>query len=124
MSSCNVLTGPAQDDPPGTVTLGQLAAKPICAGVRSSPPPQALSAPPHALQMAATFFCSAAAIAAAALPSPGLGHGFECLPFSRASQHFWSAFDFAAKNLAALLPIAFWQALRAWSLVLGRFRLP
>src|SRR6185369_8128399 len=101
--SCAVLIESPHDAPPGIVTFGQLLANPICAGVRSSPPPQSLSAPPHALQIAARFFDSAFAIAGAAFtPS---GHGPETVPFRMPSSHFWSAFDLDAKNLAVDLPI-------------------
>ena len=75
-------------------------------GVKSPTPLQSLSAPPHALQIAARFFVSALAIAAAALPSPGTGHGLVALPPLTAPQHLASAFDFATKKAAVALPIA------------------
>jgi hypothetical protein len=106
-TSCSVTMGPAHAGPPsGTTTFGHVELKPIWAGVRSSPPPQALSGPPHALQMFFTFVCSACWMVATALESPGSGHGFECRPFRRESQHFCSAFDLAWRNFVVSLPIA------------------
>src|SRR5438067_3318026 len=75
----------AQEAALGTVTSGQLDAKPIADGERSPLPPQP-SAPPHDAQMWATLRASAAAIALAALPSPGLGQSFACAPRRRALQ--------------------------------------
>jgi hypothetical protein len=98
---------------PGMVTPGHVAGNPMSLGERSSEPPHARSAPPHALQMSATFFASAAAIACCALPSPGVGHTLPCLPLSRASQHFCSAFDFASRNFVVSLPMARWHLLTA-----------
>ena len=104
----------------------------VAAGVKSSLPllpttvlpssavtvsSQSLSAPPQALQMALIFFVSALAIASAAfcgaLPSGAFvsGHVPECLPFKRASQHFWRFFSFASTNFIAFLPIAIWHLL-------------
>ena len=92
--------------PAGMVTPGHVDGNPMSLGDRSSPPPHTLSGPPHALQIFSTFFDSASWIAGIALPSPGSGHRFECLPFKRASQHFCSAFDFACRNFVVSLPIA------------------
>jgi hypothetical protein len=111
--SCASRMAPSHDDAPGGVTSGQLATKPICAGVASPLPLQSLSAPPHALQMLEIFFVSALPMRSCALPSPGTGQGFECLFFRRASQHFCSAFDFAARNFTVDLPIACWHLLTA-----------
>src|SRR5512140_693177 len=97
--SCAVAIACAHEAPPGIVTLGQFAGKPICAGIKSSPPPQSLSAPPHALQMAATFFDSAFAIAGAALAASG--HGPAVVPLRTPSSHFCSALFFAKRNLVA-----------------------
>jgi len=111
--SCASRMAPSHDDAPGGVTSGQLATKPICAGVASPLPLQSLSAPPHALQMLEIFLVSALPMSSEALPSPGDGQAFECLPFMRASQHFCSAFDFDARNFTVDLPIACWHLLTA-----------
>ena len=111
--SCASKMAPSHDDAPGGVTSGQPGTKPICAGVASPVPLQSLSAPPHALQMLEIFFVSALPMRSCALPSPGTGQGFECLFFRRASQHFCSAFDFAARNFTVDLPIACWHLLTA-----------
>jgi hypothetical protein len=87
---------------PGGSTLGQFATKPICAVVRSSGPPQALSGPPQALQIFSTFLASALAMLLDAIAS---GHDPE--PFaSAASVHLPSAFRAASKNLTLSLPMA------------------
>jgi len=111
--SCASRMAPMHDDAPGGVTSGQLVTKPTCAGVASPLPLQSLSAPPHALQMLEIFFVSALPMRSCALPSPGAGQGFPCLPFMRASQHFCSAFDFDARNFTVDLPIACWHLLTA-----------
>src|SRR5262245_45212867 len=94
--------GFAQDARPGGGTAGQLAGKPIAAGVRSSASPQAWSGPPHGLQIA-TFSLARALRMAAAVGSPGTtsGHGCEWMPRILASQHFWSSFDLVARNFCA-----------------------
>jgi hypothetical protein len=81
--------------PFGIVAEGHWAGNPIAVGVTSPTPLQSLSAPPQALQMVARFLVSAFAIAAAALPSPGTGHGLVALLELTEPQHFASAFDFA-----------------------------
>jgi hypothetical protein len=93
---------------PNVVTAGQVLEKPIGPAARSPLPSQSLSAPPHALQMLATFFASAFEMRRPVLPagSPGTGHEFEWSPFRRRSQHFWSAFDRATMNFDVDLPIA------------------
>ncbi len=96
--------------PPGIVTSGHVNGNPMSLGERSSPPPHALSAPPHALQIFSIFFASALSMAGIALPSPGAGQTFEWLPFKRSSQHFCSAFDFAWRNFVVSLPIARWHS--------------
>ena len=65
---------------------------------------------------------SAAAIAAAALPSPGDGQGPVMPPLFTASQHLASAFVFAARNAAVALPIVCWHLLRTLLAVLGSTR--
>jgi len=71
-SCCSVVTDPPQAAPPGMVTFAHEAGKPMVARVRSSPPPQTRSLPPHALQILAFFLASALAMTAADLLS---GHG-------------------------------------------------
>lgn len=111
--SCASKMAPSHDDAPGGVTSGQPGTKPICAGVASPVPLQSLSAPPHALQMLEIFLVSALPMSSDALPSPGDGQAFECLPFMRASQHLCSALDFDARNFTVDLPIACWHLLTA-----------
>jgi hypothetical protein len=111
--SCASRMAPPQLEASNVVAEGQLPTKPMSPGVMSAAPPQTLSAPPHALQMVETFFVSALAISSVALPSPGSGHGFEWIPFRRASWHFWSAFERANRNLPVPLPIASWHLLTA-----------
>src|SRR5205823_892024 len=94
----------AHDGAPEGLMFGQFGAKPISSGVESSAPPQLLSGPPHALQIAATFFDSAFAISAAALPSAA-GQTPAALPAPTARQHLASAADLAVKKVVAALPI-------------------
>src|SRR5262245_23302134 len=54
-TSASPLTVPPHDEPPGGVRLGQLVGKPMSSGVKSPPPPQTRSAPPHALQILRTL---------------------------------------------------------------------
>jgi hypothetical protein len=110
---CALTMAPLQLDGSKVVTAGQFATNPIAPGVRSSPPPQSLSAPPHALQMDDTFLASAFEMSVVALPSPGSGHGLLWRPLSRASQHFCRAFDRAPRNFAVALPIACWHLFTA-----------
>jgi hypothetical protein len=108
--------------PSGGVNAVQSVGKPMAAGIRSSSWPQALSGPPHALQIVVTCLVCALAMAPRYLPSPAAG-GVQsplCLPFSRPSQHFWRALLRAATKAAVDLPIAAWQALTAP--LLGRAR--
>jgi hypothetical protein len=102
---------PPQLDASKVVTDGQLETKPTAAGAVSGLPPQSLSLPPHALQIVVTFFVSALEMRTGALPSPGVGHGFECKPFRRASQHFCMAFERAPRYFDVALPTACWHSL-------------
>src|SRR5436853_6318096 len=102
-SCCSVVTVPPHAAPPGTVTFGHEAGKPIVAGVRSSPPPQTRSLPPQALQILAFFLASALARIAADLES---GHGPMLWPLSTLSLHFWSTFDLRRRYLTLSLPIS------------------
>lgn len=104
---------PPQLEASNVVTDGQLETKPIDPTGVSALPPQSLSVPPHALQMVVTFFVSAFEMRRVALPSPGFGHGFECRPFRRASQHFCMAFERAPRYFDVALPIACWHLLTA-----------
>jgi hypothetical protein len=104
--SASVVTAPPHAVPPGIVTAGHWLGKPIVPGVSSPTPLHVLSAPPHALQIVATFLASALRMAAAALPSPGSGQGEVALLELTEFQHFASAFDFATKNVVVALPIA------------------
>src|SRR5262245_31908986 len=104
--SPSVATGPLHDAPSGTATAGQLLAKPSADGARSSGPPHARSAPPHALQSRSVARATAAAIAGPAFPSPGSGHGFACTSLARASQHRASAFDVEVASRARSVPMA------------------
>jgi hypothetical protein len=108
-ASCRSKTGPPQLEPARGETSGQVVANPMSAGAKSPTPLHRPSGPPHALQMVLTFRASALAMNSAALPSPGSGHGFECLPRSRASQHSCSTFDRVTMNFEAPLLIACWQ---------------
>jgi hypothetical protein len=91
------------------VTDGQLDTKPMAAGDTSPLPSQSLSAPPHALQMLATFLLSAFWMRRSVLPVASDGHGIVCWPLRRASQHFCMAFERAPRNLLVDLPIACWH---------------
>src|SRR5262245_17374821 len=87
-------------------------------GLRSSLPPQSLSARPQALQMFLRLASSAFSSAGVVLPSLGSGHGGVAFPTLAASQHLASALDLAIANFAASLPTAAWHLLRSLS-VLG-----
>src|SRR5215467_83405 len=95
----------------GIETPGHALAKPISVGVKSPAPLQSASLPPQARHMRWTFLASACWRTAVALPSPGVGQGFECDPASFASQHLPSAFARTARYLAASFPIARWHLL-------------
>jgi len=98
--SSSVTIAASHDSPPGTVTAGQVGAKPMAAGVRSSAPPHDLSAPPHARQVLVTNLSSTAASAAVA---PASGHGPMLLPRSTLSSH-WKRIrvDFMRKSVDCL----------------------
>jgi hypothetical protein len=96
----------------GGVTAGQLATNPTAVGVRSPVPSHSLSGPPHALQIEATFFCSARAMADAVVAS---GHGVEVPAANCTFQHFCRAFDLAPRNLAVAFPIACWHLLTTFA---------
>ena len=92
IDAASTIAPPQLDAGKNGFTAGQLDVKPTSDGVVSPAPLHWPSAPPQARQITARFFASAFAICVAALPSPGLGHGFACWPRSRASQHFSIAF--------------------------------
>ncbi len=98
--SSSVTIAASHDSPPGTVTAGQVGAKPMAAGVRSSAPPHDLSAPPQARQVLVTNLSSTAASAAVA---PASGHGPMLLPRRTLSSH-WKRIrvDFMRKSVDCL----------------------
>jgi len=96
----------AHELPCGTVTSGHVEANPTALVLRSSASPQTRSAPPHALQIALTFFVSALPIDAAAVAS---GHGPLATPMRMRFSHFWSARASLPKNFSVCLPMARWH---------------
>jgi hypothetical protein len=101
-------TDPAQLVPPGGVTSGQLATKPISAGVTSSPPPHSPSGPPQTAQIASTLRSSAASIRRAARCSQcgWPGPSWRRRQSARAS-------DLSRRNRVVARPITAWQRFTA-----------
>jgi hypothetical protein len=82
--------GAPQAEPPGTVTAGHSAGKPICAAVTSGKPPQIWSTPPHPAQIPARRFSSRRAILSDA-DVLAAGHSPESCPLMTPSSHRRSA---------------------------------
>src|SRR5262245_15739000 len=99
----SVVTGPPQLVPPGMVTYGHVAVKPIVVGGTSPLPPQTRSSPPQTWHVLVIAWERARAMRAIAF---GSGQGPDPEPFSRASEHFCRALLSARNALAALLPIS------------------
>src|SRR6266404_1058986 len=100
---------PAHEEPPGTTTVSHCTHRPISATEKSLSGPisaalHVLFFPQQALAIAASPCAAALAIAGCAVAASGQGPG--TFPLSTLFQQLCRAFDFATKNLAALLPIA------------------